>query len=203
MDKVIVYIDGFNLYFGLREKYDRKYIWLDIEKLSRSLLKKDQTLIVIKYFTSRITCNRQKINRQNTYLDALQTLSSVEIYYGHYLINEHVCPYCSHKEKIPTEKMTDVNIATHLLVDSFTDKYDVAILISADSDLVGPVKQVRSLFPNKKTVIAFPPERVSFELKNSAHAYFHIGKQKFQQSQFPDLVIGQNGYPLHRPETWQ
>jgi len=203
MENVIVYIDGFNLYFGLRSKYDRKYIWLNIETLSKNLLKNDQNLINIKYFTSRITGNKQKTIRQNTYLEALETLSLVQIYYGHYLINEHTCPHCFHKEKIPTEKMTDVNIATHLLVDGFKNIYDVAILVSADSDLVGPVEQIRSLFPNKKIVIAFPPNRVSFELKRVANAYFHIGKKKFQQSQFPDMVISKEGYLLQRPNTWR
>jgi len=203
MDNVIVYIDGFNLYFGLRSKYERKYMWLNIEKLSENFLKKDQNLVNIKYFTSHITGNSQKIIRQNNYLEALETLPLVEIYYGHYLINEHTCPHCSHKEKIPTEKMTDVNIATHLLVDGFTNKYDVAILVSADSDLVGPVEEIRSLFPNKKIVVAFPPDRVSFELKRVAHAYFHIGKKKFQQSLFPDMVTSKEGYPLQRPNTWR
>lgn len=202
MDRVVFYIDGFNLYFGLRSKYGRKYIWLNIEELSERLLKPQQEIIEIKYFTARITHNQNKSRRQNLYLDALETLSKVSIFYGQYLINEHECPHCLHKEKIPTEKMTDVNIATHLLVDAFTDKYDVAILVSADSDLVGPIEQIKRLFPQKKVVIAFPPDRDSFKLKSVAHAYFRIGKKKFQQSQFPNIVISKNGYRLQRPTTW-
>ena len=40
MERVIVYIDGFNLYFGIREKFGKKFLWLDLIKLSKSLLKK-------------------------------------------------------------------------------------------------------------------------------------------------------------------
>ena len=44
------------------------------------------------------------------------------------------------------EKMTDVNIATHLIIDAFQDRYDMAMLISGDSDLVPPIKAVHSLY---------------------------------------------------------
>ena len=40
--------------------------------------------------------------------------------------------------------MTDVNMAVELLSDAQDDEYDVAILVSADSDLAGPIEAVRS-----------------------------------------------------------
>jgi len=30
---VIAYVDGFNLYHGLRAKYQHRYLWLDLERL--------------------------------------------------------------------------------------------------------------------------------------------------------------------------
>jgi hypothetical protein len=53
--------------------------------------------------------------------------------------------------------MTDINITTELLSDAFTDRFDVALLISADSDLVGPIQKVRHLFPEKRMIVVFPP----------------------------------------------
>ena len=41
-EKVIVYIDGFNLYFGLKEKKWKKFYWLNLKKLAKSLVKKEQ-----------------------------------------------------------------------------------------------------------------------------------------------------------------
>ena len=39
MSRVIVYIDGFNLYFALRSKDWRKYYWLDLARLAQTLIK--------------------------------------------------------------------------------------------------------------------------------------------------------------------
>jgi len=186
--QVITYIDGFNLYYGLKSKYGRKYIWLNVEALSASLLKQGQVLKKVKYFTAMIRHNPNKEKRQRTYISALKTLPNTEIYYGKYLTNQHTCPNCGNTENIPSEKMTDVNIATRLLTDAFINAFDVAIVISADSDLTGPIKMVKQLFINKKVVSAFPPNRDSFDLKRVASAYFRIGRQKFAKSQFPQIM---------------
>ncbi|MBK6701492.1 MAG: hypothetical protein IPG55_16725 [Saprospiraceae bacterium] len=52
-ERVVAYIDGFNLYFGMREAGFDNCRWLNISKLVSSLLKPHQTLMGIKYFTSR------------------------------------------------------------------------------------------------------------------------------------------------------
>src|SRR6266852_9467262 len=44
MARVITYIDGFNTYYGLKSKGWERYLWLDVQALSRNLLKADQTL---------------------------------------------------------------------------------------------------------------------------------------------------------------
>ena len=88
MHRVIVYIDGFNLYYGLRSRNWRRYYWLDIHKLSTKLLKPGQRLKSIRYFTARISDRdgkSKKRKRQNIFLDALGTLPMTDIYFGHYL----------------------------------------------------------------------------------------------------------------------
>jgi len=52
----------------------------------------------------------------------------------------------------------------------------MAILISADSDLMAPIKKVKQLFTSKKIVVAFPPARSSFALKKIATASFVIDR---------------------------
>lgn len=202
MERVITYIDGFNLYHGLRSKYGRKYIWLDIEKLSQQLLHNGQSLEKVKYFTAMIRDNPSKEFRQKTYISALSTLSKVEIYYGKYLVNQHICPNCNYVENIPSEKMTDVNIATHIMTDAFTDKYDVAFIITADSDLTGPIQTVKELFSKKKIVVAFPPDRVSLDLIRIAPAFIHIGRRKLETSQLPNEILLNNNTRLVRPVSW-
>jgi len=77
----VVYIDGFNLYFGITERGWRRYLWLNLDALARRLLKPEQKLIATKYFTARVRDDKAKIQRQSTFLQALETMSQVNIYY--------------------------------------------------------------------------------------------------------------------------
>jgi uncharacterized LabA/DUF88 family protein len=98
--------------------------------------------------------------------------------------------------------MTDVNIAVELLTDAFEDRFDTALLISADSDLRAPLQKIRQLFPEKRIVVAFPPNRHSFELRSTAHAYLTIGRASLAKSQFPPEIVKADGYVLSRPASW-
>jgi uncharacterized LabA/DUF88 family protein len=202
MKRIVVYIDGFNLYFGLRRNNWKKYYWLNVEKLSKNLLKPDDALIVTKYFTSRISAPPDQVKRQSTYLDAIDSLIGVEIFYGRYQNNKFSCYNCNYISYIPNEKKTDVNIAVELLSDAFTDIYDKAIIISADSDLVPPILKINSLFPNKRIVVAIPPGNKSKELKSTTTC-FTIGESIIRQSQFPEVVVSKTGFTLKRPELWK
>ena len=53
--RVIAYIDGFNLYYGMREKGWQRYYWLNIQALVQGLLREDQKLAVVKYFTALVS----------------------------------------------------------------------------------------------------------------------------------------------------
>lgn len=99
--------------------------------------------------------------------------------------------------------MTDVNIATQLMVDAFKDEFDVAFLISGDSDLVPPVKALRSIFPQKEIWVVFPPKRDGYELKNCASGSFVLGRKKLESSQLPNVVTSKYGVDLKRPGVWQ
>jgi uncharacterized LabA/DUF88 family protein len=98
--------------------------------------------------------------------------------------------------------MTDVNIACQLLSDAFQDNFDVAILITGDSDLVPPIKHVHELFSKKRVVVAFPPNRHTNRLKDVSKGHFAIGKSKILDAQFPDEVTNKSGFKLNRPDSW-
>jgi uncharacterized LabA/DUF88 family protein len=98
--------------------------------------------------------------------------------------------------------MTDVNIATSLLTDAFQNRFDTALLVTADSDLTAPIDAVRRLFPAKRVVIAFPPERFSMTLRRAAHAFIHIERTHLLASQLPDTITKPDGYVLKRPAHW-
>lgn len=203
MQRVITYIDGFNLYFGLKSKGWERFLWLDVEALSRNLLNPDQTLARTKYFTSRVSLPPDKAKRQSTYIDAIYTLADTSIYFGKYQTNPQTCRNCGHVHNANSEKMTDVNIAVELLQDAFVDAFDAAVLISADSDLIAPIEAVKRLFPKKRVVVACPPGRFSQHLCRSAHAYLKIGHGSIEKSQFPEHVRTPSGFLLRRPASWR
>lgn len=203
MERVIAYVDGFNLYFGIKASRHRRLYWLNVHLLCRNLLKAHQQLLCTKYFTSRISRPADKVKRQNTYLEALATVIDCNIFYGHYLVQERECRRCGNIQRVPSEKMTDVNIAVEMLTDAFQDRFDTAMLISADSDLTGPVAAIRRLFPRKRVVIAFPPNRYSVTLARIANGFLYIERNRLAQSQFPDEVPKANGVILRRPMEWR
>jgi len=203
MERVIAYVDGFNLYFGLKSKGWRRYYWLNIQMLAQNLLKPNQRLLLTKYFTARIAGPPDKEKRQSTYIEALETLSEFQIFYGKYQLNPRQCSNCGFQDEVPNEKMTDVNIAVEILKDAYQDEFDVALLISADSDLVPPVKTVRELFPNKRVVVASPPGRYSIGLANSASKSFVISRRNVAKSLLPEEIEKADGYILRCPALWK
>ena len=160
-------------------------------------------MTVAKYFTSIVEYPEGRHKRQQFFLEALATLENFEIHYGHFLADKIVCQKCGHAYQTHHEKMTDVNIAVELLTDAFQDRFDTALLISADSDLVGPIKTVKRLFPEKMIISVFPPARVSNQLKRVAHAFTHIGPDKLSKSLFPDSITKSDGYDIHKPARWK
>lgn len=206
MNRVITYIDGFNLYFGLRSKGWRRHYWLNLHKLSLALLKPGQQLDAVHYFTARIRANGHNVDdmrRQSLYIEALQTLPDTTLHFGHYLDKPRQCRQCGAQWMDYEEKMTDVNIAVQMLADGFDDRFDTALIISADSDLTTPVSRVRQRFPAKRVVIAEPPGRHSTALCNNATGYFTIGEAKLRASQLPDQVQRADGFILSRPVHWR
>ncbi len=201
--RVIAYIDGFNLYFGLKDAKFRRYYWLNIKKLAKSFICSGYELVYTKYFTTRISQPEDKRKRQAIYIEALETLSDFGIFYGHYLGKDMVCWKCGYKWKSHEEKMTDVNIATEMLKDAFCDNFDTAFLITADSDLTSPIRTIKELFPKKQILVIFPPKRVSHQLKITADIQRTIGRGFLKKSQFPNKVQKHDGFTIKRPKEWQ
>ena len=136
------------------------------------------------------------------FLEALETLPGVRLHYGHFLTKSRECFECGAIWETFEEKMTDVNIAVELLGDAQDDVFDAAIIVSGDSDLTRPVQVVRTRYPHKRIVIAFPPDRTSVQLRRAATAAFVIGRKKLKDSQLPDRIVKSGGHALIRPREW-
>src|SRR5258706_5665075 len=146
-----VYVDGFNFYYGALK--GTAYKWLNLNKLCRLLLPRNN-VTKIKYFTAIVSARPRDLDkptRQLTYLRALQTLPNLEIILGSFLTHNVSMLIASGPASPPRfvtvvrteEKASDVNIAAHMINDGYKNEYDVAVLISNDSDLAEPVRLVR------------------------------------------------------------
>ena len=88
------------------------------------------------------------------------------------------------------------------IIISQSDEDDYLKVISADSDLAPPIVKIKKIFPEKRIIVAFPPNRFSKTLSEVSDAYFVIGRGKFSKSLFPDEVIRSDGFVLKRPSNW-
>ena len=205
MQRVTAYIDGFNLYFGLKHSAFKRYCWLDVAALAGSLLKPGQQLAATHYFSANIRSNGHNgadQKRQNDYLEALR-VQGAQCQLGHYLEKQRRCRQCGHTWPDWEEKMTDVNIAIQLMTDAFNDAFDLARVISGDSDLTTPIRRVRERFSVKRVIVAFPPQRHSKALKQHANGHVAISENKLRASQLPDQLIKPDGFVIQRPAHWK
>lgn len=201
--RVGVYVDGFNLYNGLKLSYGHRHLWLDLEKMATNLLKPGQELAEVMYFTARLRDDPGRRKRQAEYLWALaESCVRLVVIEGRFKIRKRRCRECSTRWVSYEEKQTDVALAARMVTDAVRSAYDVMLLVSADGDLCPAVDAVRLLHPAAKVVACFPPRRLSDDLRRVVDASFTIGEDKFRASQLPDTVVTRNGVALTRPAKW-
>jgi hypothetical protein len=99
------------------------------------------------------------------------------------------------------EKGSDVNIAAHLINDAHQHRYEAAILISNDSDLVEPVKIVRHELKLPVGVLNPIPAKPSHELRKYATFVKPIRHGVLAASQFPPTLTDTIG-TFHKPRAW-
>lgn len=201
-ERLVAYIDGFNLYHGLLDARLRSSRWLDLRGVCTSLLKPTQQLELVRYFTTRVRDDPKAADRQSVYIDALHARGGIEIDYGHFLSKTTRCNKCGAVKNKHEEKRTDVNIAVRLLEDAYDDRYDTAMVISGDSDLVPPIRSVQSRFPGKRVIVASPPKRWSTQLGKAANAALQISPQTIRSNRLPDPVVTTRGLRLRAPRGW-
>ncbi len=98
------------------------------------------------------------------------------------------------------EKGSDVNLATHLLHDAHLGRFDTAVVVSNDSDLLEPIKIVRQEL--KKRVGILNPHRVpSRALLPHIDFIKQIRRGVLQASQFPQTLTDFHG-TFTKPATW-
>jgi uncharacterized LabA/DUF88 family protein len=201
--RVIVYVDGFNFYYGLKSKCWRKYYWLDMVKFAEKLLRPHQELVEICYFSAKPT-DLQKSKRQDTFFQANKLNPKFALHLGKYLTKDITCKFCQRVNHSFEEKETDVRIATAMLADVYQKRCDITMLVSADSDLVPPIERIKEIEPAHKIIVCFPPNRHSFNLKKWSNGVKTLTDWKlYEECLLPETVMLPCGFVLKRPDKWK
>ena len=204
-----IYVDGFNLYYRALRKTSCK--WLDLHALFEQVLQPHHDILTIKYFTAKVrTTSRDpsKPQRQEVYLRALQHYRPhVEVHYGHFLSHAVDMPLAKPTANQLTahvikteEKGSDVNLAVHLLNDSWLNAYDCAVVVSNDSDIAEAMRLVKQHHTNRIIGLVTPGIGPSSkQLRAHAHFVRRIRPNALQNSQLPDPIPSTN---IRKPARW-
>jgi len=204
-----VYVDGFNFYY--RCVRGTPYKWLDFSKLCPLLIPGGHQVQRVKYFTARVKPlprDPDAPSRQQAYLRALGTIPNLSIIYGHFRKNVVRMPLAKPVpggprtvEVIKTEeKGSDVNLASHLLLDTFRKDCQAALVISNDTDLLEPIRIVRMEF-HCKIGLAYPPAQVPHALLREVDFVRQIRESGLRKSQFPLTLTDLHG-TISKPASW-
>jgi uncharacterized LabA/DUF88 family protein len=208
--RTIIYIDGFNLYYGALKGTPHK--WLNLERYFMMLRPHDD-LRAIKYFTAMVTGPTRP--NQEVYLKALATLPLVEVILGKFKkkrvhCNETSCSHAGNRLfETVEEKRTDVNIAVSMLDDAYQNTCDQLVLVSGDSDLVPGVNLIRTRFQHKKIIVYVPhtpalsvTRGFAVELRSAAHTNRDLPLNLLPRAQFPSQLQDGTGGFITKPAAW-
>lgn len=205
--RAIMYVDGFNLYYGALKK--TKFKWLNLLRLAQ-LVYPNFDFVAVRYCSAKVSArpnNPGQSQRQELYLRALATVPEIDITLGNFMeshprmrVHPSEQPPSSIKVIKYEEKGSDVNLATHLLCDTYENKFDIAVVITNDSDLVMPIQQVRNRL-SKKVLLLSPYKKRSFHLSKNVDAVRSIRQGVLKAAQFPTTLSDANG-SFHKPPKW-
>ncbi|MFN8591201.1 MAG: NYN domain-containing protein [Thermomicrobiales bacterium] len=211
----IAYIDGFALYFGCfkgeRNLGNAALKWLNLKALAEAILP-DEDFALVRYYTARVRdlpMDPQRASRQDVYLRALRGLSGIEIHEGIFHRNKREaqlarCPDGIDPQQtvwIMQEKGSDASLVTHLLMDTFDGRFDVALIMTNDSDFVEPIRIVTERF-GRRVVVISPDTVVARKLARVASHARPLDQRLIASCQLPDEIVGGDGYTVRRPLAW-
>jgi uncharacterized LabA/DUF88 family protein len=199
MLRVIVYIDGFNLYHAVDNLKRPHLKWLDLRTLAESLLRKDEQLKAVKYFSAYATWKPDAFARHRAYVAALES-RGVEPLLGQFKQKPRRCRQCHSVWMSHEEKETDVQIATHMVADALTGEVDRLILISADTDLAPPIRMIAQLAPKCEVFVAAPPAR--FKLCRALGPRLELSAGRMAKCLLAEVVEIGAGQTITRPKTY-
>jgi len=170
-ERAIVFVDGNNLSLGLKACYGIER--LDLEPFCKHIIR-DRELKAIYYADAPYLQERGSENyrRQQAYFSYIRRIKRLIFRQGYY----------SRWTTPPVEKAVDVHLATDLVDLCHRDEFDVAYLVSGDTDLAPAVDVVVGRGKLIINVYLDHPQRSSYGLRAHCQGYFkHITRALAEQ----------------------
>jgi hypothetical protein len=209
--KAMVYVDGFNLYFGVLRAFP-ELKWFDIQSFM-DFIRPDEKVIGIRYFTALVDPHRHispTRDRQKRYHKALRSCARIEVIEGKYQLRQVNCrARCREPYDVPEEKKTDVGIAVRMISDAIDCLMDRIVLVSGDSDLEPAVEWIRKRHPAIKITVYIPQapgdprQRRNDTYRNMGVDAKPLPTADIHKFQFPDKVELGSGRMVERPNEWK
>jgi uncharacterized LabA/DUF88 family protein len=192
--RVAVYVDGFNLYHAIHELRQPHLKWLDLMRVAKSLLRKNEELVRACYFSAYATWLPGPYHRHLAYTSALKA-RGVELHMARFKEARARCNKCGASWVTHEEKETDVHFALTILEDALDGRFDRAIIVSADSDYVPVVKKVRARRPNAEVFLAIPPKRYARarDLVKACTGKYELPVSRLASCLLPERIVGEGG----------
>ncbi len=207
--RTAVYIDGFNLYYWLKPT---PYRWVALKLLAANALRApglSHEIVAVKYFTARVSDTPNdpgKANRQDVYLQALQaTIPEFWAYFGEFRRKQksmpRVTPTGGNGPLIDVwateEKGSDVNLAVELVNDAWLNLYELAVVISNDSDLVRALSIVKKR--GKRVGVLVRGDARVVSLRKASHFQKTLTVADLRAALLPRDIPGTS---IRIPPTW-
>jgi uncharacterized LabA/DUF88 family protein len=166
-NRVAIFIDGSNLYHALQSNYKRHD--LNFADFTSKLCGSRRLFRTYYYNALQDPIQRPDGYReQQEFLDILRKTPYLEIRLGSTKVTQG----------IPVEKGVDVMLATDLLYFAWNDFYDVAMLVSGDSDFAYALQAVKNM--GKHVEVAYFERGVSKDLLDIADNRYLLNQSFFK-----------------------
>jgi uncharacterized LabA/DUF88 family protein len=216
--KTIVFIDGYNLYYGLLRR--SPYKWLDLYTLFQSHVLQNADVLEIRYYTApvlaRMSDDTESPKRQRTYLQALRKHQpkKVTIIEGKMIVatpfSRLVEPMADapHINKVQVysfeEKQSDVNMAVDMVISALTSECEQIVLCSNDSDLKAAFARIKQYAPHIRLGLVAPIKNedsraISKDLTQYADWSKVLSMVHLSMAQLPNKI---HSTAIRKPDTW-
>jgi len=205
-ERVVAFVDGFNLYHSLHDLRKPHLKWVDLWSLmARYAAQPHQVLAGVRYFSAFATWRPGPYARHRAYAAALEAVG-VTVVMGRFKEKDRQCRKCGTAWITHEEKETDVNVGLWMLNEAYKDTFDHAFLVSNDSDLSPVIRMLRQEFPKKRIRIITPPgRRSSKELVQAAGGMRYvrsIKESRVAAALLPASLVHPDGRTISRPTEY-